>query len=148
MSAIPIRRRSFQDALKTVVGRAGPGDTRTITDADRPGLQRLGRVPVCRYELHGRPPIAAPSRFLVVTEDGNLQCWAETGSRQAERMRSFTLAVNGEAGSVYKGLAITPFRSGNRLYGANFGLRRIDVFDGAYQPRPTACSVACTSWIQ
>ncbi|MGQ0443819.1 MAG: TIGR03118 family protein, partial [Beijerinckiaceae bacterium] len=78
--------------------------------------------------------IAAPSRFLVVTEDGNLQCWAETGSSQAERMRSFTLAVNGESGSVYKGLAITPFSSGNRLYAANFGLRRIDSFDGAYQP--------------
>jgi len=69
-----------------------------------------------------------------VTEDGNLQCWAETRSRLAQRMRSFTLAVNGESGSVYKGLAITPFRSGNRLYAANFGLRRIDALDGAYQP--------------
>ncbi len=78
-------------------------------------------------------PIAAPSRFLVVTEDGNLRCWAETGLRQAERMRSFTLAVNGESGSVYKGLAITPFSSGNRLHAANFGLRWIDTFDGAYQ---------------
>jgi len=69
-----------------------------------------------------------------VTEDGNLQCWAETGSSQAERMRSFILAVNGESGSVYKGLAITLLTAGNRLYAANFGLRRIDAFDGAYQP--------------
>ncbi|MDQ3773455.1 MAG: hypothetical protein M3461_03290 [Pseudomonadota bacterium] len=46
----------------------------------------------------------------------------------------YDLIVNGEAGSVYKGLAITPFSSGNRLYAANFGLRRIDAFDGAYQP--------------
>ncbi len=38
---------------------------------------------------------------------------------------------------MYKGLAITPFSSGNRLYAANFGLRRIDAFDGAYQPIPS-----------
>jgi len=42
-----------------------------------------------------------------VTEDGNLQCWAETGASQAQRMRSFTIAMNGEP--VYKGLAITLF---------------------------------------
>ena len=44
-----------------------------------------------------------------MTEDGNLQCWAQTGASQAQRMRSFTIAVNGDAGSVYKGLAITLF---------------------------------------
>ena len=123
----------FQDALKTVrvePALATPEQAPTPTGQVFSGSDEFP----CSGTSFTGAPIVAPSRFLVVTEDGNLQCWAETGSRQAERMRSFTLAVNGESGSVYKGLAITPFRSGNRLYAANFGLRRIDAFDGAYQP--------------
>jgi len=123
----------FQDALKTVrvePAPATPDQSPTPTGQVFSGSDEFP----CSGTSFTGAPIAAPSRFLVVTEDGNLQCWAETGSSLAQRMRSFTLAVNGEADSVYKGLAITPFSSGNRLYAANFGLRRIDSFDGAYQP--------------
>ncbi|MGH2671201.1 MAG: TIGR03118 family protein, partial [bacterium] len=114
-------------------GRAGACDARSTATPTGQVFSGSGEFPCSGTSFTGAP-IAAPSRFLVVTEDGNLQCWAETGSSQPERMRSFTIAVNGESGSVYKGLAVTPFSSGNRLYAANFGLRRIDTFDGAYQP--------------
>ncbi len=123
----------FQDALKTVLvepAAATPDQLPTPTGQAYSGSDEFP----CSGTSFTGAPIAAPSRFLVVTEDGNLQCWAETGSSQAERMRSFTLAVTGEDGSVYKGLAITPFALGNRLYAANFGRRRIDSFDGVYRP--------------
>ncbi|MCA1851279.1 MAG: TIGR03118 family protein [Beggiatoa sp.] len=122
----------FQDALKTVrvePALATPEQSPTPTGQIFSGSEEFP----CSGTSFTGAPIAAPSRFLVVTEDGNLQCWAETGSSQAQRMRSFSLAVNGESGSVYKGLAITLFSSGNRLFAANFGLRRIDGFDGAYR---------------
>jgi len=123
----------FQDALKTVRVEPAPATPEQSSTPTGQVFSGSDELPCSGTSFTGIP-IAAPSRFLVVTEDGNLQCWAETGSSQAERMRSFTLAVNGESGSVYKGLAITPFTSGNRLYAANFGLRRIDALDGAYQP--------------
>jgi len=123
----------FQDALKTVRVEPAPATPEQSPTPTGQVFSGSGEFPCSGTSFTGAP-IAAPSRFLVVTEDGNLQCWAETGSSQAERMRSFTLAVNGESGSVYKGLAITPFSSDNRLYAANFGLRRIDSFDGAYHP--------------
>ena len=123
----------FQDALKTVLVEPAPATPELSPTPTGQVFSGSDEFPCSGTSFTGIH-IAAPSRFLVVTEDGNLQCWAETGSPRAERMRSFTLAVNGESGSVYKGLAITPFSSGNRLYAANFGLRRIDSFDGAYQP--------------
>jgi uncharacterized protein (TIGR03118 family) len=123
----------FQDALKTVQVEPAPATPDQLPTPTGQVYSGSDELPCAGMSFTGAP-IVAPSRFLIVTEDGNLQCWTETGSSQAQRMRSFTLAVNGEDGSIYKGLAITPFRSGNRLYAANFGLRRIDALDGAYQP--------------
>ena len=123
----------LQDALKTILVEPAPATPDQSPTPTGQVFSGSDEFPCSGTSFTGIP-IAAPSRFLVVTEDGNLQCWAETGSSQAQGMRSFTLAVNGEDGSVYKGLAITPFSSGNRLYAANFGLRRIDSFDGAFQP--------------
>ena len=48
--------------------------------------------------------LSGPSRFLVSTEDGNLQCWTATTSGF---LKSFSIAVTGDAGSIYKGLAVT-----------------------------------------
>ncbi len=123
----------FQDALKTVRVEPAPATPDQLPTPTGQVFSGSEEFPCSGASFTG-VSITAPSRFLIVTEDGNLQCWAETGSTQAERMRSFTIAVTGEDGSVYKGLAITPFASGNRLYAANFGLRRIDSFDGVYQP--------------
>ena len=98
----------FQDALKTVLVEPAPATPELSPTPTGQVFSGSDEFPCSGTSFTGLP-IAAPSRFLVVTEDGNLQCWAETGSPRAERMRSFTLAVNGESGSVYKGLAITPF---------------------------------------
>lgn len=84
--------------------------------------------------IDGNNPISAPGKFMVVTEDGNVQCWGETGSTNAERMKSFTIAATGDEGSVYKGLAVTQEERGNLLYVANFALERIEVFDGQFNP--------------
>ncbi len=86
------------------------------------------------FSIDGNTPISAPGKFMVVTEDGNIQCWGETGSTNAERMKSFTIAATGADGSVYKGLAVTQEQSGNLLFTANFALERIDVFDGQFNP--------------
>ncbi len=84
--------------------------------------------------IDGDDLISAPGKFMVVTEDGNVQCWGETGSTNAERMKSFTIAATGDQGSVYKGLAVTQEDSGNFLFAANFSLARIDVFDSQFNP--------------
>ncbi len=84
--------------------------------------------------IDGNNPISAPGKFMVATEDGNIQCWGETGSSNAERMKSFTIAATGDEGSVYKGLAVTQEESSNLLYVANFALERIDVFDAQFNP--------------
>jgi uncharacterized protein (TIGR03118 family) len=82
--------------------------------------------------IDGNNPITAPGKFMVVTEDGNVQCWGETGSTNATRMKSFTIAATGDEGSIYKGIAVTQEESGNNLYAANFALERIDIFDANF----------------
>ncbi len=84
--------------------------------------------------IDGNTPLSAPGKFMVVTEDGNIQCWGETGSTNTKRMKSFTIAATGGEGSVYKGLAVTQRETGNLLYVANFALERIDIFDGSFTP--------------
>jgi uncharacterized protein (TIGR03118 family) len=79
-------------------------------------------------------PITGGSKFLTVTEDGNIQCWTESGSTLATRMKSFSIVVTGSAGSFYKGAAVTAETAGNRLYVTNFGQRRVEVYDGQYHP--------------
>jgi len=83
----------FQDALKTVRVESAPATPEQAPTPTGQVFSGSDEFPCAGTSFTGAP-IAAPSRFLVVTEDGNLQCWAETGSRLAQRMRSFTLAVN------------------------------------------------------
>ncbi|MGH8565083.1 MAG: hypothetical protein ACREXW_13770 [Gammaproteobacteria bacterium] len=101
----------FQDALKAV--RVEPA--LPIKRRRRPARSSAARIssPV-PAELHGRPH-RGPEPVPHCERGRQPPVLAETGSSQAQRMRSFTIAVNGESGSVYKGLAVTPFSSGNRL---------------------------------
>ncbi|WP_164928497.1 TIGR03118 family protein [Gloeobacter violaceus] len=83
--------------------------------------------------------ITAPSRFLWVTEDGTLSGWAERTNPDGsvERMTRSVLVVDkSQQGAIYKGLAVTPYPRGNRLYAANFAQGRIEVYDGAFRPVP------------
>ncbi len=64
------------------------------------------------------------SKVLFATESGSIAGW--TSGTAA------TVDANGDAGTVYKGLAID--QTGGLLYAANFGLGRIDVYDSSFQP--------------
>jgi uncharacterized protein (TIGR03118 family) len=62
------------------------------------------------------------SPFLFDTESGTIVAW-KGGTTAA-------IAATGDAGSVYKGLALNS--SGSLLYAANFGLGRVDVYNSTF----------------
>lgn len=67
--------------------------------------------------------------FLFDSESGTITAWNGSLGTTAE------LEVDGTPqGSVFKGLAIAQTSAGPRLYAADFHNRRVDVFDGAWQP--------------
>ena len=66
------------------------------------------------------------ARFLFDTERGVISGWNGGTAAQPK----FT----SPDGAVYKGLAIAQTTVGPRLYAADFHNRRVDVFDGAWQP--------------
>ncbi|MEE9424643.1 MAG: TIGR03118 family protein [Methylococcales bacterium] len=124
----------FQNATALIAVESAPA---TPDDPATPTGQVFNgspEFPCWGKTIDGDNPVFAPGKFMVVTEDGNIQCWGETGASNAERMKSFTIAVEGDEGSVYKGLAVTQEDSGNFLFAANFALQRIDVFDGQFNP--------------
>lgn len=64
--------------------------------------------------------------FLFASEDGTISGWNPAGGASA------VTAVNPLGGASYKGLAVSGSGAGARLYGANFGQGRVDVFDGSF----------------
>lgn len=124
-------RPLFQDDLERVGVESSPltlGEPATPTGQVFNGSDEFQ----CTGVTFSGDTVTAPGKFMVVTEDGNIQCWGETGSTLSERMESFVIAATGEQGSIYKGLAVTHFVEENRLYAANFGLERIEVYDGEF----------------
>jgi uncharacterized protein (TIGR03118 family) len=83
--------------------------------------------------FNSTPTNFAGSHFIFATESGTIEGWA--GDTSA------SIATSGAAGSVYKGLAI----GNNRLYAANFGLGRIDVFDAGFGPTSVPGNFSDTS---
>ena len=66
------------------------------------------------------------ARFMFASATGNIAAWnAGLGTAAAN-------VVVGPQGSSYTGLAIGGSGSSARLYAANFGLGRVDVFDGSF----------------
>jgi uncharacterized protein (TIGR03118 family) len=63
------------------------------------------------------------SPFIFSTESGTIAGWVPPGT-------TAPIDATGAAGSIYKGLATT----NNLLYAANFGLKRIDVYDSGFKP--------------
>jgi uncharacterized protein (TIGR03118 family) len=124
----------FQDATALVAVESAPATPEDPATPTGQVFNGSNEFPCVGESIDGNNPISAPGMFMVVTEDGNVQCWGETGSSNAERMKSFTIAATGEAGSVYKGIAVTQEESGNLLYAANFAHKRIDVFNGQFTP--------------
>jgi uncharacterized protein (TIGR03118 family) len=67
-----------------------------------------------------------PASFIFASEDGKIRAWR--GGLTA------SVTAQGEAGAVYKGLAIAQPSPGNPLlYAADFNHARVDVFNGAWQ---------------
>ncbi len=63
------------------------------------------------------------SPFIFSTESGTIAGWAPPGT-------TAPIDATGAAGSIYKGLAT----ANNLLYAANFGLKRVDVYDSSFAP--------------
>ncbi len=69
------------------------------------------------------PGTGEPAKFIYSTEDGIIAAWASGADA--------TIAVNPLADhSIYKGLAMAMHGGKPYLFATNFGLHRIDVFDG------------------
>jgi len=70
-----------------------------------------------------------PAAFLFDSEDGAISGW--NGGTSAE------IKVNNTPGAVYKGLAISDFKSGalnGTIYATNFRAGTIDAFDSSFNP--------------
>ncbi len=68
-----------------------------------------------------------PARFLFDSEAGAISGW--NGGTVAEQVKDLS-----PEGAVFKGLAIAQTTAGPRLYASDFHNRRVDVWDGNWQP--------------
>ncbi|MBY0428968.1 MAG: TIGR03118 family protein [Alphaproteobacteria bacterium] len=81
--------------------------------------------------------LTAPSKFIFCTEEGTISGWTERKNADGTFTRPKTSLLkidNSKKGAIYKGLAISTKPDGNRLYAADFGRKRMDVFDNTYKP--------------
>jgi len=75
------------------------------------------------------------SRFLFATEDGTIVGWSPTVDRANGIIavdRSTVSDPAGDAGAVYKGLALVTTPAGTFLYASNFRFGTVDVFDSNF----------------
>jgi uncharacterized protein (TIGR03118 family) len=70
---------------------------------------------------------SAPARFIFSTEEGTILGWNPAISAAA------VLGATGP-GAIYKGLAIASTAGGDFLYATDFHNRRVDVYDGSFDP--------------
>ena len=73
--------------------------------------------------------------FVFSSEQGTIAGWSEP-----MQLNAVVRVDNSAKGAVYKGLTSADTAQGPRLYAANFSQRKIDVFDGKYQPVTTTGS--------
>src|SRR5262249_62358678 len=71
------------------------------------------------------PTTLGTSNFIFDSEGGTISAWRAPSAAQV------TVDMSTD-GAVFKGLAISNGASGPRLYAADFGLSRVDVFDGGW----------------
>ena len=70
------------------------------------------------------PTTLATSNFIFAAEDGTISAWRGAPSAR--------VTVPASSGASYKGLAISNGAPGPRLYAADFGNGRVNVFDGGW----------------
>jgi uncharacterized protein (TIGR03118 family) len=70
--------------------------------------------------------------FLFATENGSISGWANA----VNPAQAIVMIDNSQSGAVYKGLAlaIPSADIGPRIYAANFGNRRVEIYDKNWQP--------------
>jgi uncharacterized protein (TIGR03118 family) len=72
---------------------------------------------------------SGPSVFLFATESGTIRGWNPEVPPPAPSTRAFKVVDRSAREAIYKGLAIAPTASGDRLYATDFHNARVDVFD-------------------
>ncbi|MEO0408086.1 MAG: TIGR03118 family protein, partial [Cyanobacteria bacterium P01_A01_bin.135] len=84
---------------------------------------------------HPNGDITAPSKFIFVATDGGISGWTERANDDGtiDRPLESEVVVDKFLDSIYYGVAITNFETGNRLYVADFGTTpEIEVYDGSF----------------
>jgi uncharacterized protein (TIGR03118 family) len=80
------------------------------------------------------PTTLGPASFIFASEDGMIRAWR--GGAAA------LVTAHGDAGAIYKGLAIAQTGTGPMLYATDFHNGHVDVFNGAWQNVTPAGSFA------
>ncbi len=73
-------------------------------------------------------PNGASASFIFAGATGTISAWNGAAGANAVTM------VNGFPGAAYTGIAVGGSGASARLYAANFGAGRVDVFDGSFAP--------------
>ncbi len=111
--------------VSTLYTGAGAKIARTVAVGDNPtGVVFNGST---GFAVKGGN--AGPGLFLFDSEAGVISAWNGSLGNTAEP----EIDMSAE-GAVFKGLAITQTTAGPRLYATDFHNRRVDVFDGSWQP--------------
>jgi uncharacterized protein (TIGR03118 family) len=106
---------NLQTGLKVFVPTAGENGPGSPTGIVWNGSQE--------FQVQGWASI-----FLFATLDGTISGWAP----QSNFNDAIVAVNNSSKGSVYTGLAISSNTSGNHLYAADIGNKRVDMFDGGF----------------
>jgi uncharacterized protein (TIGR03118 family) len=72
--------------------------------------------------------VSGPARFIFSTLTGQIAAWSPV----AGPLKGAAQITRTVPGAVYTGLALATTKHGDRLYAANFGQGRIDVFDSSF----------------
>jgi uncharacterized protein (TIGR03118 family) len=136
----------FQDDLKVVTVEGSPiGQVFSASPSDFPVTGPLctdDSLEACNASQGDKflGEFTGPSRFIVATEEGQIAAWTEgTLNGQFGRMRAFATVIdNSRQGALYRGLAVTEYGSGNRLYAANFSRDQIEVYNSRWRRIPWA----------
>ncbi|HEX3591883.1 MAG TPA: TIGR03118 family protein [Pseudonocardiaceae bacterium] len=78
--------------------------------------------------------VSGPARFIFATLTGHIEAWApgvDPGTGPAQTRATVP-------GAVFTGLTMATTSAGDRLFAANFGQNRINVFDSSFNPVGTS----------
>jgi uncharacterized protein (TIGR03118 family) len=122
----------------------GPGSSQLVVNIPAPPSAGPGAVGAPDGTVFNPTPdgfvvtkngASAPAKFLFATEDGTIAGWAPSVDPTHAVLavdRSTVTDPAGNAGALYKGLALVTTGSGKFLYATNFRFGTIDVFDSHF----------------